>query len=39
MFQRVTPKLMLMDDGAAFKQMPFRPIHGLHCRYLFWNLW
>ena len=25
MFQRVTPNLMLMDDGAAFKQMLLRP--------------
>ena len=26
MFQRVTPKLMLMDDRAAFKQMLLRPM-------------
>jgi hypothetical protein len=32
MFQRVTPKLMLMDDRAAFKQMLLCPINRLFRR-------
>jgi hypothetical protein len=32
MFERMTPKLMLMDDRAPVEQMIFRPLHRLFSR-------